>query len=171
MRYKGEISSLPPLFVIPLHTLQPRLTWNGDSLTRESTEVLCWLIFTFNHLIMVFSFPIEFVTHHLNQTHLVDTLLKKGMVEFCDISGYEDDESGCYPDIYQWLVFPKLWSDHYVQLEEAKIPVIDTDYGTWVGITSFGSHYDLYVYPSLIHAIFWEKAWREFIDFRDKKIA
>jgi hypothetical protein len=39
-------------------------------------------------------------------------------------------------------------------LSSAHIPVIDSEYGTWVGITSYGSPYDLYVYPELINAIF-----------------
>ncbi|HMU87068.1 MAG TPA: hypothetical protein PKC11_05500 [Agitococcus sp.] len=36
----------------------------------------------------------------------------------------------------------------------AGIPVLTTDYGSWVGITSYGSPYILYVYPELINALF-----------------
>ena len=42
----------------------------------------------------------------------------------------------------------------YERLSSAHIPLIDSEYETWVGITSFGSHYDLYVYPELINALF-----------------
>jgi hypothetical protein len=42
----------------------------------------------------------------------------------------------------------------YDRLKVEKIPVLNTEYGVWVGITSFGSHYDLYVYPELINALF-----------------
>jgi hypothetical protein len=37
---------------------------------------------------------------------------------------------------------------------EANNPILDDENETWVGITSFGSHYDLYVYPDLINILF-----------------
>lgn len=32
--------------------------------------------------------------------------------------------------------------------------MLDTELGTWVGITSWGSPYEVYVYPQLIQAIY-----------------
>jgi hypothetical protein len=96
----------------------------------------------------------NYVGQHLNQTMLVYELLKSGFLNYDDIRSAYDPETEEYTEIYQWLAFPRFYGDDLNRLAEAGIPVLESDYGDWVGITSFGSHYDLYVYPSLINAIF-----------------
>lgn len=95
-------------------------------------------------------FHLDYVSHHLNQTLLVEFLLA------VPEAIYPEDLEGSEPEteIYQWLAFPNFRGYDLERLTEAKIPVIDSEYGAWVGITSFGSHYDLYVYPELILALF-----------------
>ncbi len=93
---------------------------------------------------------LDYVSQHLNQTFLVEFLFTiPDGISFEDIEGAESDT-----EIYQWLVFPRFSSIDLDHLITANIPVVDSDYGCWVGITSFGSHYDLYVYPELIKALF-----------------
>lgn len=96
------------------------------------------------------------VSHHINQTMLVNHLLSVEPDLWDDISGWNDDEYGNRPEIFQWLAFPDraFCGLDYDDLIAAEIPVLDTDYGTWVGITSFGSPYEVYVYPQLIQAVF-----------------
>lgn len=66
-----------------------------------------------------------------------------------------DSTTDEYREVFQWLAFSNFWQADYDRLKAANIPVLDTDeYGVWVGITSFGSHYDLYVYSELINALF-----------------
>lgn len=55
------------------------------------------------------SFDLRLITTHVNQTYLVDNLLRKGVLEYEEILNYQENEHGDYPDIYQWLLFPKLW--------------------------------------------------------------
>lgn len=85
---------------------------------------------------------------------LVYELLKSGFLSYDDIRGDADPETGERFEIFQWLAFPRFYGDDLNRLVKAGIPVLESEYGDWVGITSFGSHYDLYVYPSLINAIF-----------------
>lgn len=102
--------------------------------------------FTSNHY--------NYVSEHINQTMLVHDLLQKWFLDYSDLQWAYDSETDEYIDIYQWVIFPNFYWSDFEKLIEAKIPVLDTEYGTWVGITSYGSHYDLYVYPELINAIF-----------------
>ena len=120
---------------------------------------------------MVLSFPLKHVTNHVNQTPLVDHLLERGLLHHADFSWYEPDEDGDYPHIYQWLLFPYFKAWHYECLEIAKIPVIDYEIWTWVGITSFGMPYFADLYPSLIEAIFGQKAQSEYFLSRHQKTA
>lgn len=97
---------------------------------------------------------LDYVSHHVNQTHLVNDLLGKGILLYEDVEGLHPNEYGEYPEIFQWLVFPHFYETDYERLSKAGIPVLDSDYGSWVGLTSCGSPYDLYVYPELIGALF-----------------
>ncbi|OAN60869.1 hypothetical protein A6A05_19355 [Magnetospirillum moscoviense] len=96
----------------------------------------------------------NYVAQHLNQTMLVYELLKSGFLSYDDIRGAYDPETEEFVEIFQWLAFPRFYGCDLDKLAEAGIPVLESEYGDWVGITSFGSHYDLYVYPALINAIF-----------------
>lgn len=96
----------------------------------------------------------KYVSVHINQTMLVDSLLKNEIISYDDILGMYNEETEEYTEVFQWLVFNNFYWDDYEKLIKAGIPVIQSDYETWVGITSFWSHYDLYVYPQLINALF-----------------
>ena len=93
---------------------------------------------------------LDYVSCHIDQTPLVEFLLTipEGIC-FEDIEGLASDS-----EIFQWLIFPNFCSSDRNRLIKAQIPVLDSKYGRWIGITSFGSDYDLYVYPELIQALF-----------------
>lgn len=103
------------------------------------------------------------VDDNFSQTKLVNKLIEdwifsSSLIEYwiTDLDE-EEEESGKWEnsfDIYEWLVFPKLWDSDYEKLIQAWIPVLKTDYGNWVGTTSYGSHYDIQIYPKLIKALF-----------------
>ncbi len=97
----------------------------------------------------------KYVSYHINQTMLVEDLLKKWALSYDDIQWDYNSETDEYVDIYQWLVFPRFCESDYNKLVEAHNPILDTENETWVGITSFWSHYNLYVYPELINILFW----------------
>lgn len=97
----------------------------------------------------------NYVSNHINQTCLVNDLLKKWWLTYDDIRGNYISENDEYVEIYQWLVFKNFWQKDYELLVSAHNPILDSENETWVGITSFGSHYDIYVYPELINILFW----------------
>ncbi len=99
-------------------------------------------------------FHYDHVSSHINQTMLVDYLLVQGIVSYDDIANLYDHTTDQCLEVFQWLAFSNFWQWDYDRLKAANIPVLDAEYGVWVGITSFGSHYDLYVYPELINALF-----------------
>ena len=99
-------------------------------------------------------FHYDYVTSHINQTMLVYKLLETGFLDYSDIESAYDPETDEYREIYQWVAFPNFSDYDLEKLADAKMPVLSTEYGAWVGITAFGSHYDLYVYPELINALF-----------------
>lgn len=103
------------------------------------------------------------VEDNFSQTILVNKLLDEWLINHSLIEYHitdlteEEEESGEWEnsvDIYEWLVFPRLWDSDYEKLIQAWIPVLKTDYGNWVATTSYGSHYDLQIYPELIRALF-----------------
>lgn len=103
------------------------------------------------------------VDDNFSQTKLVnklieDWLFSPSLIEYWITDpDEEEEESGKWEssfDIYEWLVLPKLWDTDYEKLIQAWIPVLRTDYGNWVGTTSYGSHYDIQIYPKLIKALF-----------------
>lgn len=85
---------------------------------------------------------------------LVEKLLASEIISYDDISWIYNETTGEYTEVFQWLAFNNFSEWDYESLIENNIPVIQSELGNWVGITSFGSHYDLYVYPELIQAIF-----------------
>lgn len=91
------------------------------------------------------------VSSWINQTYLVEQLLRNQSIPWDDLRWENPDESA---HIYQWLAFNHFSICDYDRLVEAGIPVLQTELGEWVGITSFGSPYELYVYPELIEALF-----------------
>lgn len=96
----------------------------------------------------------KYVSSHINQTMLVDELLKKYIIPYDDIQWIYNEETEEYTEVYQWLIFNNFDSQDYSKLIANNIPVIQSEYETWVGITSFWSHYDLYVYPQIINVLF-----------------
>lgn len=97
----------------------------------------------------------DFINANINEDEIVQKLINDGTLTNDDIQGYiEDPETGVYPDIYQWLKFTKFTDSEYQKLITNNIPVINSEYGSWVGITSYGMSYDDQVYPELIQAIY-----------------
>lgn len=104
------------------------------------------------------TYPLHFhykhVNSHVNQTMLVEKLLKSEIISYDDISWIYNEITDEYTEVFQWLVFNNFTEGDYVKLAKHNIPIIQSDYEWWVGITSFWSHYDLYVYPEIINALF-----------------
>lgn len=96
----------------------------------------------------------KYISVHINQTMLVDSLLKSNIISYDEIHGIYNEETEEYTEVFQWLVFNNFSNTDYEKLIQSGIPVIQSEYETWVGITSFWSHYDLYIYPELINALF-----------------
>ena len=94
------------------------------------------------------------VSTHRPQTLLVEELFRTGFLDRDDVRNSNDPETGDPVAIYEWHVFPDLVGSDYDSMEEAGIPLLRSEYGTWVGFDSFGSPYDMYVRPQLIKAIF-----------------
>ena len=82
-------------------------------------------------------FQLEYVSEHIDQTRLVNELLHDGTFGYEEIFGWHADENECYPEIYQWKVFPHFGRTDYDRLVDAKIPVLENNLGTWVGLTSW----------------------------------
>ena len=94
------------------------------------------------------------VSTHRPQTLLVEELFRTGFLDRDDVRNSDDPETGDPVAIYEWHVFPELVGSDYDSLEKAGIPLLRSEYGTWVGFDSFGSPYDMYVRPQLIKAAF-----------------
>lgn len=103
------------------------------------------------------------VDNNFDQTELVSNLLSEWFIDFWLIEYHivnlteEEEETEDWEstiDIYGWWVFPELIDSDYQKLIEAWIPVLRTDYGNWVAVTSYGSHYDMDFYPQLIKVLF-----------------
>ena len=108
---------------------------------------------------MVYSpaqFQLELVSQHIDQTRLVNELLHDGFLDYSEIQWWQEDEDENRPEIYQWKAFNRFESRDYDRLIASEIPVLDSNFGTWVGITSWWTPYEHYVYPELIRAIFGE---------------
>ena len=80
---------------------------------------------------------LDYVSSHIDQTYLVESLLSSGQVGWDSILGWEADGNGDKPEIFQWKVFTNFWTVDHERLIRAKIPVLESNYGTWVGITSY----------------------------------
>ena len=65
---------------------------------------------------------LNYVSYHVNQTFLVDELLKNELIEHEDIHCPHEDT-----EVYQWLVFNNFRQYDYEQLEKADIPFIDSN--------------------------------------------
>ena len=100
----------------------------------------------------------SYVSCHIDQTYLVEKLLRQGIADYDDIEGWKEDKDLCYPDIYQWKIFPKFTSFDYEKLIAAEVPVLYHEYETWVGVKHFGSPFDLYFHPELINILFGDRA-------------
>lgn len=94
------------------------------------------------------------VSIHRAQTLLVNELLRTGFLDWDDVRNSTDPETGDLASIYEWHLFPELSGSDYDSMEKAGIPLLRSEYGTWVGFDSFGSPYDMYVRPQLIKAAF-----------------
>ena len=92
---------------------------------------------------------LDYVSRHINQTRLVLEWLQVNLLSYDDIIGWDEDT-----EVFQWLAFNHFYETDYERLKKAGIPFLDSEFWTWVGITSYGSHYDLYVYPELLKALF-----------------
>lgn len=100
------------------------------------------------------------------QTYLVEELFRKEIFQWGDVQNlYADcgDCEGCTSgsgcdeqpstEIFQWAAYPAMDIDRE-RLDKAGIPYIYNDYGTWIGITSFGTAWDVYVAASLCDALY-----------------
>ncbi|MDO8945297.1 MAG: hypothetical protein Q7U75_19100 [Desulfobacterales bacterium] len=94
------------------------------------------------------------VSTHRPQTLLVEELFRTGFLDRDDVRNSVDLETGDPAAIFEWHLFPELFGSDYDAIEKAGIPLLRSEFGTWVGFDSFGSPYDMYVRPQLIMGIF-----------------
>ena len=107
-------------------------------------------------------FMTEAVSTHVNQTGLAEALLASSFFREEAFSSWADPETGEPYEVFEWHSFPYLHRRDYDALEASgKFPMIRSQFSTWVGFTSTGSSYDLYVHPDLLLAIYGVKATSE----------
>ncbi len=93
-----------------------------------------------------------------SQTHLVEDALKSGLFNHSDITIVTEKsvvgEDQAFPEIFEWAHFRGASDEDRRRLEDANIPYLANEYGTWIGLTSFGSAWDLYIIPELAEALY-----------------
>lgn len=72
------------------------------------------------------------VSTHRPQTLLVNELLKTGFLDWSDVRNADDPETGDPREIYEWHLFAELVGSDYDSMEKAGIPLLRSEYGTWV---------------------------------------
>lgn len=72
------------------------------------------------------------VSTHRPQTLLVNELLKTGFLDWDDVRNSEDPETGDPRDVYEWHLFGELVGSDYDAMEKAGVPLLRSEYGTWV---------------------------------------
>lgn len=111
------------------------------------------------------------------QTTLVEDALKADFFSYDDIQNnytpcgecsdctkviHKDDEDGepedCQepitPEIFQWALYPDASEFDAKKLDKAHIPYLWNDYGLWIGLTSFGTSWEVYIIPELCDALY-----------------
>ena len=89
-------------------------------------------------------------TSMTRQTSLVEDCLKNEMFQYDDIFNLEEGT-----EVFQWA-----WSEYFQcewardKFDAAGIPYLFNGYGTWVGLTSFGTAWDVYVVTELCEALY-----------------
>jgi hypothetical protein len=53
-------------------------------------------------------FHYDYVSHHVNQTILVECLMKQGIISYDDITDLYNSETDEYREVFQWVVFPNF---------------------------------------------------------------
>lgn len=100
------------------------------------------------------------------QDALVYKLMNEGIISWDDVENlfYDCEEcEGCKNDtgceeqlaceIYHWIATTE--TGHILdELKRQGHPILDTDYGTWIGRTDTGSSQDIYFIPSLANSIY-----------------
>ncbi len=90
------------------------------------------------------------------QTMLVEKLFTDGLFDYEDIEHRltnTDDQDDDPQEIFQWAYFPA--SEYEIKrLEASDIPYLNNDYGIWIGITSFGTSWEIYVAEQLANALY-----------------
>jgi len=85
------------------------------------------------------------------QTALVDEALRKEFFSYDDIANLYDGD-----DAREILPVGRLQRQRLdrQRLDKADIPYLHNDYGTWIGITSFGTSWEVYVIAELASALY-----------------
>ena len=53
-------------------------------------------------------FHYDYVSHHVNQTMLVERLIEQGIVSYDEITNIYDSETDESREVFQWLAFPNF---------------------------------------------------------------
>lgn len=109
------------------------------------------------------------VNNLFNQTALVNMLFEKKIIWRDDVhnlyvacemcknclnDGYENCDNEQSQEIFQWVLYTNFFSSDAKKLDAAGIPYIDNEYGTWIGLTSYGTAWTVYVATSLCNALY-----------------
>ena len=85
------------------------------------------------------------------QTALVDEALRNGFFSYDDIANLYDGDDA--KEIFQWAAYDANDWDRQ-RFDKAGIPYLHNDYGTWIGLTSFGTSWEVYVVAELAGALY-----------------
>ena len=99
----------------------------------------------FSNMVDAFSF----IDDNFNQSDLVEHLLSEWVFTSDDIQGISEDQY-----IHKRFVFTRFIDEDYKKLVEAGIPILQTEYQTWVWITSTGIALEDHFYPKLVKVLY-----------------
>lgn len=91
----------------------------------------------------------RFIDANFNQSDLVEYLLSEWVFSNEDIQGLDEDMY-----IHKWFVFTRFIDEDYEKLIKAGIPILQTEYQTWVWVTSTGIALEDHFYPKLIKVLY-----------------
>lgn len=72
------------------------------------------------------------VSWHLNQTYAIWSMLEAGIFAESDFMNLRHPVTGQERPIYEWHVFTELREADYERLDAAGVPLLVSQYGTWV---------------------------------------
>ena len=90
---------------------------------------------------------------HLDQTRVVAALAACGLLRPDEFYNLETADGDPVP-VREWHLFTQLRTSAYIRLISAGLPVIVSEFGSWVGDADDASDYDDAFHPKILRALF-----------------